>query len=309
MKQMTFQYKPLSQKSAAPNECGLTKAHFIGKMELEGAIAIVKKAVINPFEERFKESSLELDCGTFTLKTKPSKTSASTRWKDIYTDLYSFLEIRADDSRAASQKDVEYLEGSGYCISVQALQDQIAKFQENRTSEASESIAIDWPSKKKTEEYPTQLTIPARDYRQITPETAITTLQAKRFTAGVIPNYTTPFKDELKRWFTANTGFDAKDRIPDEETGFVERTLELAPGSYIQVQLIPEDTPQYEEVLEDVSIHLTDLAGNVPVTAFKHTTHKGKPYVCIKSIYSSLQTEALQTQNLVKRTARWDIVP
>ncbi len=309
--QMTFEYKPLVFQEPESKECRITRAHFARRMDLEGNVAVIKKAIINPFEEEFLSSELEeLACPDFTLSKKPSKRSASTRWKDIYKDLNAFLEVRADDSRAASHADVEYFEGIGYCISVQALQAQIQKLRENNTTPASSSISIAWPSKKRDEEYPTQLVIPGRDYRQITTENAITILNTKRFTTGVAPNYTTPFKDELTRWFTANTGYDAESRIPDEQTGFIERILEIAPGSYIQVQLIPENTPNYREVIEHTETHLQDIESNNPVSVFKHTLGKKEQhYVCIKSVYASMQMPALKEQGLVERTARWDIVP
>jgi hypothetical protein len=308
--QMTFEYKPLVFQEPESKECRITRAHFARRMDLEGNVAVIKKAIITPFEEAFLSSGLEeLACPDFTLARKLSKKSASTRWKEIYNVLNAFLEVRADDSRAASHKDVEYLEGIGYCIAVQALQTQIQKFKEENTTPASESISIEWPSKKRTEDYPTRLVVPGRDYRQVTAENAITILNAKRFTAGITPNYLTPFKNELIRWFTANTGYDAKDRIPDEQAGFVERTIELAPGSYIQIQLIPEDTPEYQEAVESITTHLQDIENNSPVQALKHTLGKKGHYVCIKSVYESIQMPALQEQRLVKRTARWDIAP
>jgi len=296
MNEMKFKYTPLSFKGEEGAENRVRRKDFTNKIELEGSLSFIKSKVITPFEKAFKGSKLEtLTNGDLRITKNIKKGGkASTSWKTIYTKLVDFLEVRADDSRAASQKDVEKFSGIGYCIAVQALQDQVDKLTNDATSISSASTSIKWPGKKKSEEYPTPLLVPDRNYSKMTPENLTTVLQAKRFSSGATQAVLSTFTGELKRWFEANTGYHPPDEIPDKETGFVERTLELAEGSYIQIQLIRENDPDYKEIIGMTNAYLLDLSNGISIDKFKSTKKGKKPYINIKSLYDYLDLENLE---------------
>lgn len=310
MNEMIFSYEPLSFSGEASAENRVTKEQFTRKIELEGTAAFIKTSIVNPFEEAFIERGLEsLACGSFCIERKSPSATPSVSWKSVYEGLKAFLDIRADDSRAGSHEDVKPFEGIGYCIDLSALQKQIKKLVSDATSTPSSSPSVKWPTKKKDEQYPIRILVPRREYYAPTQENGITVLQAKRFCSGIGENFTSLFENELKRWFEANTGYNPPKKIPDKKTKHVERTIELVPGSYIQVQLVRKEEPQYKEAIARIDTALAEIEENKPVQLFRHTTDDGKHYINIKSLSTFLAPESLEKNKLTKEGYKYVITP
>lgn len=310
MKEMVFAYRPIEFTGIEGTDNRVTPEQFARKMELEGTASFIKANVIVPFEESFKDKSIEkLCCGDFDIERNSAPSKPSISWKSVYEGLKSFLNVRADDSRAQSHDDVRFIEGVGYCIEAGALERQIEKLMEESTSEPSDSGSIRWPTKKREEDLPQRIQVPRRDYYKVNQENGITVLKAKRFVSGIKEYVLTPFEEELKRWFEVNTGYCVPDSIPDKEAGHVERVLELAPGSYIQVQLVRKEDPKYKEVIDKVNEALADVREDRPVQLFKRTIQGRTNYVNIKSLNDFMTPDSLATNDLIKVGHRYVITP
>jgi len=189
------------------------------------------------------------------------------------------------------------------------LQAHIGKLTKDETSKPGKSRSLKWPSKKKSEDYPTEVSFQDRSFRRVTREGGIAVLEAKRFISGVKPNIVTPYQTEMRRWFEANTGYNPPDNIPDEELGHEERILEFARGSYGQVQLVRETTPQYQKALNQVNTALQDMRDMHTVQQFRSTLDGETPYVNIKSVRDFLTTESMKANKLVEVGHRYNITP
>ena len=310
MREMIFNYRPLNFPETASKDNRITRIDFSRKMRLEGALAFLKDRVINPFEEAVKESFLEKKVTDYDEKFKVNSFPAAPRtsWKEVYDNLISFLEIRAEDSRKFNQDEVEYIQGAGYTIKVNALIEKINKLKEEATSKPGLATEISWPKKKK-EELTRKISIPDRNYSNTTFEAYSSVLQTKGFCADVQKEVIKPFSKELIRWFEINTGYKKPDNIPDSSTKHIERTLEIGTGSYIQIQLVREENPQYKEIISNIVSKLEDIKENRPVSIFKHSTIKNHPFVNINSIKEYLSRENLEKEHLIEVDSRYCIVP
>ena len=309
MKEMIFGYKPFNLPETDSKENRIKRVHFSRKMRLEGTLTFLKARIINPFEEAAKKSYLEekLEELDEEFKVESSQRPPSTSWKEVYEGILSFLEIRAEDSRAFKQDEVEYIQGVGYTIKLDALTERINKLKEEATSKPGTTPKLIWPKRKK-EELVRKVSLPNRDYSEINPEDYNSVLQTKKFCTDAKKEVIDAFEKELIRWFEVNTGY-SKDNIPKKEIKHVERTLEIAVGSYIQVQLIREENPEYKEIISSVISKLEAIKQGEPVSIFKHSQIKGHNFVNIGSIKDYLAKDNLEKENLIKVDSRYCIVP
>ena len=279
-------------------------------MRLEGMNAFLGKRVIEPFEDSVRQSYLEKKLSPFSnegFKIESSPKPLSTSWKEVYEGILSFLEIRAEDSRAFSQDEVEYIQGIGYTIKLDSLIERINKLKEEAASKPSLTTKISWPKKEKGE-FARKISLPDRDYSRINVENYHSVLQAKRFCTDAKKEVIDPFKQELIRWFEINTGHQRPNNIPDNKTRHVERTIEIASGSYIQVQLVREENPRYIEVISDIISELEKIKeGNT--SSLRHSEIKGHQFVNIGSIKEYLSRENLEKRDLIAVDSRYCIVP
>ncbi len=309
MKEMIFNYKPFNFPETSSRENRITRMHFSRKIRLEGSLAFLKARIISPFEETIKESYLEnkLAIDDEKLKIKSSTAPPKTSWKEIYEGVLSFLEIRAEDSRTFSQDEVEYIQGVGYTIKVDSLIERINKLKEEATSKPGLTIEISWPRKEKDDSVKI-VSLPDRDYSKINPENYNSVLQTKRFHADAKKEVIKPFDKELIRWFEINTGYKKPDNIPDHSTRHIERTLEIAAGSYIQVQLVREENPKYHEIILNITSKLEAIKEG-QASIFKHSKIKQHQFVNINSIKEYLSRENLEKEDLIAVDSRYCIVP
>lgn len=287
----------------------ITREQYSEMMKTAGAVAFINKAVIMPFEAALEASDLEkLCCESFDVCVKVKQGRQSTSWKNVCEQLKNFLEIRADDSRTATQQNVKNVSGIGYCIEVKSLIMHINKLVDKETKIPGPSRKVEWP-KLEEKSYSHELVLPAINYRDPTKDAACAVWRAKYFIEGFNMNVVKLFSQELQRWFYENTGYRKPDNIPDKNIGFIERTLEIEQGSYIQIQLVPEETPKYQEIIKQVTQELLYIAQDKPSQKFRNTKQYDGRYVNINSVYAFLQRENLAQAGLIKTDARYDIVP
>jgi hypothetical protein len=130
--------------------------------------------------------------------------------------------------------------------------------------------------------------------------------------AGVKTNVADPYKEELTRWFEAVTGYDSQDskKIPGKELGHDERIVEFAKGSYGQVQLVRQETPDYKNAMGQVSAALNEMVEGKPVREIRYTTDAdGMRFVNIKSLATFLSEDAMRERDLIKIGSRYIITP
>jgi hypothetical protein len=315
MAEIYIAYNPLVFPDLRANDDAtrnrVSRSMLVERMEAEANAGFLKDAVISPFEEALKKSDREeLDVGEFKIEIGEGRSNPSTSWAKVHGRLSEFLGVRADDSRAASYEGVKYFEGVGYCLRVKDLQAHLDKLTAEETSKPSSSRAVKWPSKKRNEDYPTEVTLPDKSFYRVTRENGCAVLQAKRVVSGIAQNVVAPYKAELQRWFEANTGYAPPKNIPDAELGHDERIVEFARGSYGRVQLVREETPQYKAAIAMVRAALQDMQDQVTVQQFRSTNDSDcTPYVNIKSVKDFLDTEGLRKNNLIEVSHRYNITP
>jgi len=313
MTQIEISYRPLTfpEEIEDPSQLRVSKSMLTRKIEAESGALFLKKGVIEPFEDAFIRSGKEdFNTGDFKIKIAVSSSAPRTSWAKIHERLSAYLDVRADDSRAASFDGVEQFPGVGYCLRVEDLQTYIGKLTKAETSTPGKSKSIKWPAKKKTEEYPIEINFEGRSFSRVTRENGVIVLQAKRFISGVAPNLVKPYQAEMQRWFEAETGYNPPDNIPNEELKHDERIVEFARGSYGQVQLVREEKPQYQKAIDQVNEALRDMRERHTVSLIRSTTDEDDvPYVNIKSVSDFLKVENMKENDLVEVGHRYNITP
>ncbi|MBU0907147.1 MAG: hypothetical protein KKD18_05680 [Nanoarchaeota archaeon] len=314
MAEIQIAYRPLRlpelREGDDPARHRISRSMLVEKMEAEASAAFLKNAVVSPFEEALKKSDREkFDTGEFVIEINEGG-SGSTSWAGVYDELTTFLDVRADDSRAASFDGVKYFDGVGYCIRVEDLQKHVDKLVKDKTSEPSGARSLRWPAKDRGKELPTEITLPDGSFYRATRENGKAVLQAKRFISGVDAGVSKPYKAELVRWFNAVTGYEPPGKIPDRDLGHDERVVEFGRGSYGEVQLIRQETPDYKAAIAQVREALQDMKDMVAVKQFRSTNDAdGTPYVNIKSLVKFFGDESLKDNNLIKVGSRYNITP
>lgn len=256
-------------------------------MQHTGLAAMVENLVISPFEEELKKRDLgQHTFGTITITVKRSP-KPSTSWEKINAQLESFLELRADDARAATMEDVRLIEGVGYCMPVQdvvkQIEDNISKY-----TSISHPTVLYWPQAKKDEQPVREILIPTpAQYKSLTEANARMVLHAKRFGSGLEKEVKTRFKDTLKRWMWQQTGYD-EDNIPAKEDSPVTRWQQIGPYTYMVVNAVREDRPEYQKVIGIVLTDLKSLEEGERTEGYRYSRKEGRPLINIKSVRDRL---------------------
>ncbi|MFH1290760.1 MAG: hypothetical protein ABIH92_05110 [Nanoarchaeota archaeon] len=313
MTEIQIAYRPLvfPEFTEGENRNRVSRSMLIQRMEAEANADFLKKGIINPFEEALLASDREeFNTGEFVIEVNEGRSSPTTKWRNVYDSLSAFLDVRADDSRAATYDGVKFFDGVGYCLRVQDLQNHLGKLIKDETSKPGKTRSLKWPSKKRSEEYPTEVTLPDGSFYRVTRQNGRAVLQAKRVVSGITANVVKPYKAELQRWFEAETGYAPPKAIPNEEIGHDERMVEFAKGSYGRVQLVREENPKYKDAIAKIQSSLQDMRDLVTVQQFRSTNDDdGTPYVNIKSVRGFLNPESLRENDLVEVDSRYNITP
>lgn len=250
-------------------------------LKAEPNIRIVETIVIDPFDEKLKESDRdEWIFGGLVLK-RIQKSRSDTRWKEVYEKIETFLEIRSDDSRAKGTEGVQYFDGLGYCISTAAVLAELEQREKEFTSH-TEWDQIDWPRAKRNEPAVRSVAIPNRSYRQLNEENARIALACRRFRSGLEKEVIKAYKGANEAWLTAQTGW-SKENIPPAADSPVERVRQIG-KRYVVVQLIREENPQYHQVLTTLEQEMKSPS------KLRLKEEKGDFYVNIKALRELLQS-------------------
>jgi hypothetical protein len=141
------------------------------------------KFVIDIYAEKMKNSSRdEWKFGDIKI-TKRMQRKVSVKWKEVYEKLKTFLEIRADDSRAKEMEGLKFFKGIGYCIAIDNVLAEIGKRKEEYTTE-SEDQRIVWPSQK-DEIYSISIPEQVIERPAITEENIRIVLACRSFKSGI----------------------------------------------------------------------------------------------------------------------------
>ena len=106
----TFEFTPFEYD---PTTGEFTQEAYERYMLDGGLRAALESLVKEPFQEALKESRRDIfSFGELELR-KGEHTRTTTSWKKIYEKLKTFLEIRADDSRAAGLPGLKLVQGVG----------------------------------------------------------------------------------------------------------------------------------------------------------------------------------------------------
>lgn len=273
IEEIVLEYEPIVSRRGE-----LTPGMFQLYLEQPSLAKIAQAVVVEPFETAAKESGeRELVFGELRLGIS-QRGRNETRWKDVYQKMRTYLEIRADDSRAEKLKaeSLKNISGIGYCISVEELVKQI----DSITKECTDSSSwpqVDWPRKKRDEHYPKRIVIPPRNYAALNQETARICLAAKRFCKGIEDEVVKAFKDANKQWFEQETGYDAKDKIPAKDVSPVNRLRVIGRSRYVYMNLVREENPDYRGIVAILRGELSAIAaGDAKLWEEYRTKQDGK---------------------------------
>ena len=213
--------------------------------------------ILNPLEKALKGSSkIKHDAGDFVLKISEGSTT-STSWKQIYEKLKTFVEIRSDDSRAEGLPDLKYKPGIGYCISIESLLKEIEDRIDEFTSTSTYPL-IGWPRSKKSDPPVRDVVLPELDYLKITPEALRVGLQVRRFKNSLEEEVIKAYKTANERWIKEATAYD-RENIPSKEISPVTRFRHVGDLRYIAINLVREDKPNYQAVIDSLVAELKAL--------------------------------------------------
>lgn len=303
IKEITLSYKPIEVGET------LTEEMFLLYLQQPSLARIAESIAIAPFEDSIKISRKdEFEFDGLVIKKSP-RSRTDTRWKEVYNKLQTFVEIRADDSRAKTleSKTLKQFNGIGYCIAVDEVLNEIEKRIDEYTSKSS-WLQIDWPRKKGEEEYPRIIEIPPRDYSVINEENARIVLLAKRFCSGIEKEVVKAYKTFNKMWFERETGYNDKDKIPKKEESPVKKIRKIGENKYILMNLVREDVPHYKGVIEILKADLESIKNKEQKLWEQYRTlNEGETaFVNIKKLnerINELYRESIKTE------ARYEIVP
>lgn len=299
MQNIELKYTPLTSKGSV-----LSRRDFVRYCNQQGLGKIVDKVLVDPVTEILKEKKGEtIVLGSLELSRTESQ-SNSTEWKSIVTGLEAFLEIRADDARAGTTEGVTYIQGIGYCIDSQAWQSQIEKEKEANTTRSTK-IILGWPAFTKEDKPVRRIEFPLRDYRNVDEEVARLAIEGRRFTASHKREVLEPFKETVKAWHQAQTGY-SKSNIPPVEESPSQRSLKVGEGMYALVQLVRVEDIAYEKIVTSLKEEIRLVAQRQPVEGYRATVQGDQVFVNIKSLKE--REEALR-KRATSVTSRYEIVP
>jgi len=268
--------------------------------------SVAKKMAIEPLETAMKDSDKEEFTAGDLKVTRKMQKRASTSWQGVYDSVLNFLSLRAQDGREFNMDGLQQFDGLGYCILSSDLNDFINR-EINRNTSRSEFPQLYWPRKKKTEEYPTEVAIPDKDYRKITSDNMRIVQTAKGFCSGLDKEVTEAFKQANQNWFEEETGYSMKNLPTDDSP--VKRIRMIAGGKPVFIQLVREEVPEYQQVVDMLKAEIMDLEQGVALEGYKIKTTKEGTYINMKNLQDRLESNSLKERKLVKTEGRYEIVP
>lgn len=294
----------LSYAPFVPNGSQVTDEAFTRYCEQNGLGDIALK-LVSPIEEKLKSrGGSEIKVGSIVL-SRTESSGTSTSWKGALDGLVGFLEVRADDARAEVTEGCTYVEGVGYCMSLEAWGNQIEKQIESNTKPTS-GIKIGWPQFKKTTPSVRRIEVPYQGLRDVNEESVRLAIAARHFEASIKRDLIDPFKEANKLWHMQETGYNGDQNIPSKEESPIPRARRIAAGKYVLVQLVRVEDCEYKEVVSGLQEDQEELAEGKPVTGYRTTKMGERPLVNIKTVRDrmlALREEAASVK------ARYEIVP
>ncbi len=210
--------------------------------------------VTEPLDEAIKKSKkANFDFGGFEISVSHS-TRSSKSWKEVYEKIKTFLEIRSDDSKAKGIKGLKYIEGIGYCISIEDVVKEIDDRVEEFTSTSSFPL-VNWPKRKKSDEPLRDIMVQDIDYSKISNETALISLNVRRFKSYLKEEVLDAYTKLNEVWMRQQTGYD-REKLPPKELSPIKRVRHVGDLMYIVINLVREDKPQYDDIIQAL---LSDL--------------------------------------------------
>lgn len=295
----------LSYTPFVSNGSQVTDEAFTLYCEQSGLGDLVTKLVIDPIEERLKaRRGEEVKIGKITL-SRTEKSGTSTSWKGALEGIARFLEVRADDARAEVTEGCTYVEGVGYCMSLEAWGSQLEKQIETNTNPTS-GVTIGWPQFKKTDPAVRRIEVPYTGLREVDEETVKLAIRARQFRSSLARELIDPFKEANKIWHVNETGYDDDKKIPSKEASPIPRARQIARGKYVLVQLVRVEDCNYKEIIEGLQEDREELQEGKPVKGYRTKVMNDKPYVNIKTIQQRLGELRRDAENV---KARYEIVP
>ncbi len=250
-----FTYTPFA---ADPQTGAFTEASYDRYLHEGGIRNVLKMLVTEPFETALKKAAgatFNFDDLTITKKMQLKK---STSWQKIYDKTKTFLEIRADDSRASGIEGLKYVQGAGYCIAADLIGKEIgARIQEFTT--ASEYPQLSGWERRKKGTCLREIYIPERNYAEITKENAKVCQSVKIFVSSLEDEVLKPYIDANRTWLSQQTGYDKQENIPPEDKSPVIRLRPIAPQKFAIIKLSRVEEPKYEQIINSFTAELETL--------------------------------------------------
>lgn len=298
----TFEFKPFDYN---PETGDFTPEAFERYMLDGGLRAALESLVKEPFQEALKASRREsFDFGAVQLK-KSEQTRKTTSWKGIYEKLKTFLEIRADDSRAAQLEGLRLVPGVGYCIDLEELEKELADRRKEFTDEISYVQVNGWKRLGRNESI-TSILVPDRNYSEITLENARVCQDVRKFISALERDCLKQYLAANKKWHVVQTGYDNKEQIPPKDKSPVTR-VHLVGRHPVVVKLVREEVPQYEKAIPQLAEELDALKteGTPAAASYRFKREDGTVLVNIRSVKERL--EKLLSEPKIE--ARYNIDP
>ena len=251
-----YQYTPLSIDANGMIDRGMYEQYLVqsfwpSQLEL---------IVINPLNDAIKNSGKpKHDFKDFTVKVS-SQNRTTTNWSEVYGKIKTFLEIRSDDSKAAKMPELKYVEGIGYCISIESVLKEIEDNVERFTSK-SRYLQANWPRKKKDESPLRDVIVPDIDYSKISREAALIALQAKRFCSSLEKEVIEAYKAANEIWMEGETSY-SREKIPPKEESPLRRVRHVGDLRYIAINLVREDKHDYRTLMNAIAAELSAIKGD-----------------------------------------------
>src|SRR3989338_976736 len=305
MKGWHSQYTPLSIDANGMIDKGMYEQYLVqsfwpSQLEL---------IVIEPLNDAIKNSGrLEHDFNDFKVKVS-NKNSSSTNWSEVYEKVKTFLEVRSDDSKAAKMPELKYVEGVGYCISIESILKEIKDNVDRFTSKSS-YLQVNWPKKKRDEPPVRDVIIPNIDYSRISREAALIALLAKRFCSSLEEEVIKAYKTANEIWIGRETGY-SRETIPPKEESPLRRVRHVGDLRYIAINLVREDKHNYGTLMNTIAAELSAIkeGGSGEFWELYRPTRDG--FVNIKRLLERLENLYNSPDNpkIYNPDVRYEILP
>ena len=219
----------------------------------------LERIVISPFEEAAKASGKEeLKFDDLRIKISTPKKRASVKWSEVYDKFNTFLEIRSKEEEAKKSKILKYREGIGWCLSIDDVTRLLSILIKTSTSKVGGSPNVKWPKIKNTELPFRDLVVPKIDYSKLIKQVAMVAYNAKKFNKSLENEVTKLYTNSIEAWVRDQTGYD-REKIPPKEQSPIKRVWHIGDFYYIFINLVRQDTPQYEKIIRTIIADLNAI--------------------------------------------------